>query len=175
MRKLPIAVAALALMTGAASAQTTNTLNTSPRPAPGAATTAPMQKENAINPLSQDDVSKIEGTSVYGNDDGKIGHISTVLMDPSSKKIDRLVVSAGGVLGVGGHRVAIPVEQFSWDADKGAFKLGTNVADLKQMPEWVEGGQQTATGSSIPPRDINKKPSDDSANPPNGAGDASSR
>ena len=127
MRKLPIAVAALALMTGAASAQTTNTLNTSPRPAPGAATTAPMHKENAINPLTQEDVSKIEGTSVYGNDDGKIGHVSTALMDPSSKKIDRLVVSAGGVLGVGGHRVAIPVEQFSWDADKGAFKLGTNV------------------------------------------------
>src|SRR5438270_10478851 len=122
MRKLPIAVAALALMTGAASAQTTNT---SPRPAPGATTTAPMHKETAINPLTQDDVSKIEGTSVYGNDDGKIGHISTALMDPSSKKIDRLVVSAGGVLGVGGHRVAMPVEQFPWDADTGAFKLGT--------------------------------------------------
>jgi sporulation protein YlmC with PRC-barrel domain len=164
MRKLPIAVAALALMTGAASAQTTNTLNTSPRPAPGAATTAPMHKENAINPLTQEDVSKIEGTSVYGNDDGKIGHVSTALMDPSSKKIDRLVVSAGGVL-----------EQFSWDADKGAFKLGTNVADLKQMPEWVEGGQQTATGSSQPPRDISK-PSDTSTNPPaNAGGDSSSK
>jgi hypothetical protein len=93
-----------------------------------------MHKENAINPLTQDDVSKIEGTSVYGNDDAKIGHISTELMDPSSKKIDRLVVSAGGVLGVGGHRVAIAVEQFSWDADKGAFKLGTTLAELKQMP-----------------------------------------
>ena len=172
MRKLPIAVAALALMTGAASAQTTNT---SPRPAPGAATTAPMHKETAINPLTQDDVSKIEGTSVYGNDDGKIGHISTALMDPSSKKIDRLVVSAGGVLGVGGHRVAIPVEQFSWDADKGAFKLGTNVADLKQMPEWVEGGQQTATGSSQPPRDMSK-PSGTSTSPPtNAGGDSSSK
>src|SRR5262249_32292933 len=123
MRKLPIAVAALALMTGAASAQT-NTLNTPPntppRPAPGAATTAPMHKAAAINPLTQEDVSKIDGTSVYGNNDEKIGHISTVLMDPSSKKIDRLVVTAGGVLGVGGHRVAIPVEQFSWDADKDA-------------------------------------------------------
>jgi sporulation protein YlmC with PRC-barrel domain len=175
MRKLPIAaVAALALMAGAASAQTTNTMN-SPRPAPGAATTAPMHKEAAINPLNQEDVSKIEGTAVYGNDDGKIGHVSTVLMDPSSKKIDRLVVIAGGVLGVGGHRVAIPVEQFSWDADKDAFKLGTTVAELKQMPEWVEGGQQTATGSSIPPRDMNNKPRDNSANPPNGAGDSSSR
>ena len=170
MRKLPIAVAALALMTGAASAQTTNT---SPRPAPGAATTAPMHKETAINPLTQDDVSKIEGTSVYGNDDGKIGHISTALMDPSSKKIDRLVVSAGGVLGVGGHRVAIPVEQFSWDGDKDAFKLGTTVAELKQMPEWVEGGQQTATGSSQPPRDLSNKPSDNTKSPSSGAGDSS--
>ncbi len=175
MRKLPIAtVAALALLTGAASAQMSTSPSSPARPAPGA-TTAPMQKEAAINPLSQEDVSKIEGTSVYGSDDGKIGHVSTALMDPSSKKIDRLVVSAGGVLGVGGHRVAIPVEQFSWDADKGAFKLGTNVADLKKMPEWVEGGQQTATGSSQPPRDMSK-PSDTSTNPPaNAGGDSSSK
>src|SRR5919205_25128 len=152
MRKLPIAtVAALALMTGAATAQMSTTPSSPARPAPGA-TTAPVHKEAAINPLTQEDVSKIEGTSVYGGDDGKIGHIATTLMDPSSKKIDRLVVTAGGVLGVGGHRVAIPVDQFSWDADKGAFKLGTTVAQLKQMPEWVEGQQTTATGSSLSPR-----------------------
>src|SRR5438067_7934362 len=172
MRKLPIAVAALALMTGAAAAQT-STSPSSPARAPGAATTAPMHKTAAINPLTQEDVSKLEGTSVYGNNDDKIGHISTILMDPSSKKIDRLVVSAGGVLGVGGHRVAIPVEQFSWDGDKDAFKLGTTVAELKQMPEWVEGGQQTATGSSQPPRDLSNKPSDNTKSPSSGAGDSS--
>src|SRR5438874_6650995 len=149
MRKLPIAtVAALALMTGAASAQMSTSPSSPARPAPGA-TTAPMQKEAAINPLSQEDVSKIEGTSVYGSDDGKIGHVSTALMDPSSKKIDRLVVTAGGVLGVGGHRVALPIDQFSWDADKAAFKLSTTMANLKSMPEWVEG-ETTATGSSMP-------------------------
>src|SRR5207249_4948819 len=134
----------------------------------GAATTAPMHKTAAINPLTQEDVSKIEGTSVYGNNDDKIGHISTILMDPSSKKIDRLVVTAGGVLGVGGHRVAVPVEQFSWDANRGTFKLGTTVAELKQMPEWIEG-QQTATGSSLSPRNestISKPPTP----PPAGAG-----
>ena len=168
MRKLPIAtVAALALLTGAASAQMSTSPSSPARPAPGA-TTAPMQKEAAINPLSQEDVSKIEGTSVYGSDDGKIGHVSTALMDPSSKKIDRLVVTAGGVLGVGGHRVAIPVEQFNWDADKGAFKLGTTVAELKQMPEWVEG-QQTATGSSLSPRN-DETPSKPTTPPPAGAG-----
>src|SRR2546423_13906155 len=93
MRKLPIAtVAALALMTGAASAQMSTSPSSPARPAPGA-TTAPMQKEAAINPLSQEDVSKIEGTSVYGSDDGKIGHASTALMDPSSTKTDPLLLT----------------------------------------------------------------------------------
>jgi hypothetical protein len=168
MPKLPIAaVAALALMTGAASAQMSTTPSSPARPAPSA-TTAPMPKETAINPLKQEDVSKIEGTTVHGSDDGKIGHVSTALMDPGSKKIDRLVVTAGGVLGVGGHRVAIPVEQFSWDADKGAFKLGTTVAELKQMPEWVEG-QQTAVGSSLSPRN-DATISKPATPPPAGAG-----
>jgi hypothetical protein len=176
MRKLPIAtIAAVALMAGAASAQTTTSPSSPARPAPGA-TTAPIQpihKEAAINPLTQDDVSKIDGTAVYGNDDSKIGHVSTELMDPSTKKIDRLVVTAGGVLGVGGHRVAIPVDQFSWDADKGAFKLGTTVAELKQMPEWVEGNE-TAIGSSQPPRDMPLTPRDSSnKTAPSGAGDSS--
>ena len=172
MRKLPIAaVAALALMTGVASAQSTSPSNPA-RPAPGA-TAAPVQKEAAINPLSQEDVSKIEGTTVYGSDEGKIRHVSTALMDPSSKKIDRLVVTAGGVLGVGGHRVAIPVEQFSWDADRGTFKLNTTVAELKQMPEWVEG-QQTMTGSNLSPRNDATTPRTTTP-PPAGAGDSSSR
>ena len=179
MRKLPIAaVAALALMTGVAAAQNSTSPSIPARPAPGATAAAapapaPMQKEAAINPLSQEDVSKIEGTTVYGSDDGKIGHVSTALMDPASKKIDRLVVTAGGVLGVGGHRVAIPVEQLSWDADKGAFKLNTTLAELKQMPEWVEG-QQTMTGSSLSPRNDTTTPRT-TTTPPAGAGDATSR
>ena len=173
MRKLPIAaVAALALMTGVAAAQNSTSPSSPARPAPGA-TAAPIQKEAAINPLSQEDVSKIEGTSVYGSDDGKIGHVSTSLMDPTSKKIDRLVVTAGGVLGVGGHRVAIPVEQLSWDADKGAFKLNTTLAELKQMPEWVEG-QQTMTGSSLSPRNDTMTPRT-TTTPSAGAGDSTSR
>jgi len=163
MRKIPIVtVAALALSTGAAPAQTpSNPMSTRP---PGATTTPAAPRPVAQNPLTQEDVANIDGTSVYGNDGKKIGHVSTALMDPQSKKIDRLVVTEGGVLGVGGHRVAIPVDRFSWDAEKGAFKLPQTVADVKSMREWVEGGQ-TATGSSQPPRNEPRIP-------PSGAGDS---
>jgi len=155
MRTIPIAAAAaIALLSTTALAQTSSPSS----PAPSA-TQPQVQRAPAINPLTKEDVSNIEGTSVYG-DDGKIGSVSTVLMEPSSKKIDRLVVTAGGVLGVGGHRVALPIDQFSWDADKAAFKLSTTMANLKSMPEWVEG-ETTATGSSMPAKKA----------PPSGAGD----
>jgi len=149
MHKIPIAAAAaLAMLTVAASAQTTPS-PTGPRPTtPGMAPPA-VQHAPAINPLTKDDVSNIEGTTVYGSDDAKLGHVSTVLMEPQTRKIDRLVVTAGGMLGVGGHRVALPIDQFKWDADKGAFRLSTTLASLKAMPEWVEG-VATATGSSSP-------------------------
>jgi opacity protein-like surface antigen len=152
MPKIPLAAAAaLALLTVAAAAQTTPSSPNGPRPpTPGATTSpAPVQRAPAINPLTKEDVSAIEGTTVY-NGDEKLGHISTVLMDPQSKKIDRLVVTAGGVLGVGGHRVAIPLDQFKWNGDKGVFTLSMTTASLKKMPEWVEGAT-TSTGSSQAP------------------------
>lgn len=147
MHKIAItAAAALASLTVAAAAQTPTT----PRPSPAtpSATQAPAPKP-AVNPLTQDVVSNIEGTAVYGSDKDKIGHVSNVLMDMQSKKIDRLVVTSGGVLGVGGHRVAIPVDQFKWDSQNGGFTLSMTTAKLKSMPEWVEGAK-TETGSSQP-------------------------
>lgn len=148
MHKIAItAVAALASLTVAAAAQTST--SPSPRPATPGAGTAPAPKP-VVNPLTQDVVSNIEGTAVYGTNNDKIGHVSDVLMDPQSKKIDKLVVTAGGVLGVGGHRVAIPVDEFKWDSKNGGFMLSKTDAQLKSMPEWKEG-EKTSTGSSAPP------------------------
>jgi len=153
MRTIPIATAALLVaLAGAASAGVPTTAD--PLGPLAQATPRPPAAHEVINPLIKGDVSGIEGIDVYG-DDGKLGYVSTVLIDPQSKKPDRLVVAAGGVLGIGGRRVAIPVDQFKWEPDKGAFRLMTTMAGLRSIPEWVEG-PDTATGSSLPPR--NEKP-----------------
>ncbi len=150
MRAIPIAaVAVLAMLAGAASAGLPTTPD-QPGTLAQASPQASVAGEPAVNPLTKGDVSSVEGTSVYG-DDGKLGYVSTALIDPQTKKIDRLVVSAGGVLGIGGHRVAIPVDQFKWEADKAAFRLMTTIASIRAMPQWVEGAD-TAAGSSQPPR-----------------------
>lgn len=94
---------------------------------------APMK-----NPLSSEDISQINGASVAGSDGSKIGSVSTVLMDPSSKKVDRLVIAEGGVLGVGAHKVALPVDAFHWDAQSHNFVIQKTSDDLKAMPEWQQ-------------------------------------
>lgn len=118
MRLVSITAAALALSTSVAFAQMAPTpggLSTPPNSsggigAPGAA--APPHVP-AVNPLTTEDVSHITGTAVYGSDDKKLGSISHVLMKPDSKTIDRLVVAEGGLLGIGAHNVALPIDQFT--------------------------------------------------------------
>jgi sporulation protein YlmC with PRC-barrel domain len=149
MRTIPIVAAAvLAVTSGMAFAQTTPARPGSPAPS---ATTAPAKPAPVPNPLKQDDVSQIDGSTVYGTDNDSLGKVSRVLMNPESKQIDRLVISSGGVVGIGAHRVAIPIDKFTWDSDKGGFKLPMTAANVKSMPEWAEGGQ-TATGSSSAPK-----------------------
>ncbi len=132
------AVSSLALLAGPALAQTSN-------PSMGGAgqmnrpsTAASQPRAPMPNPLTMEDVSQIKGTAVYDSSGSKIGNISTVLMQPSSKTIDRLVVGEGGILGVGSHHVALPVDAFSWDSEKGGFTLAKTSADLRSMPEWQQ-------------------------------------
>src|SRR5665213_2019385 len=94
---------------------------------------APMK-----DPLASEDISQIDGSAVVAGDGSSIGKVSTVLMDPSSKKIDRLVVAEGGVLGVGAHKVALPVDTFHWDGGKRSFTIQKTADDLKAMPEWTQ-------------------------------------
>jgi hypothetical protein len=153
MRAISIAaVSAVALLTASTYAQSQSPpVNTTPRSTSPAYSPAPAPKAPAQNPLKQEDVSKIEGTSVVGIDGKKLGDVSKVLMKPEDKTIDRLVVRSGGLLGVGGHLVAMPIDAFSWDADAAAFKIATTADDLKSLAEWQEPGTaSTATGSSTP-------------------------
>ncbi len=147
-RNLLIAASVLACLATPALAQTTpRTTGTGTSPPRAAPQAAPKP-----DPLKQEDVSQIKGTAVYGSDGKKTGSISTVLMKPDSKTIDRLVVGAGGVLGVGARDVALPVDQFRWDASKGGFKVAKTEDELKKMPEWrAAGGAGGASGSSTAP------------------------
>ena len=68
------------------------------------------------------------------------------------------LAGAGGLLGVGARDVAMPIDQFHWDAAKGGFKIAKTEDDLKKMPEWKAAldssgstGYTTAPGSGARP------------------------
>ena len=113
--------------------------------APSSSSSAPMK-----DPLSSEDISQIDGSSVVASDGTSIGKVSTVLMDPASKKVDRLVIAEGGVLGVGAHKVALPVDSFHWDAQKHQFTIQKTADDLKAMPEWQQPQLAAAPSDSAP-------------------------
>jgi hypothetical protein len=144
------ATAALALVAAPVMAQAPGS-STTPRPggAPGATGQTAVPRAPMPNPLTQEDVSRVKGTDVYGTDDKKIGSVDTVLMNPQSKSIDRLVVKTGGVLGVGGRDVALPVDQFNWDSSKEGFRLSKTADELKNMPEWKAASVGSSSGSSV--------------------------
>jgi hypothetical protein len=144
------AVSALALLAAPALAQTASPGAGPSRSLGGPPATA--QQAPKPNPLKQEDVTRITGTAVYGSDSKKIGTVDAVLMNPESKSIDRLVVGAGGVLGIGAHDVALPLDQFHWDAQQGGFTLAKTEAQLKGMPAWTASGSTSPmSGSSTPP------------------------
>lgn len=105
--KLITTASVLILMAAPVLAQTAPPSSTTRTPSSGSSMSAPPAavKTPAPDPLKMEDVSKITGSAVYGTDDSKIGSVSTLLMKPEDKTIDRLVVSEGGVLGVGAHKI----------------------------------------------------------------------
>jgi sporulation protein YlmC with PRC-barrel domain len=153
VRTIAIAAVSALLLSGTATLAQTSSSPGSPgvHPvAPGSPPAKMAAPSTTPNPLNQEDISKIEGKSVYGTDRSSLGSITTVLMNPQKRTIDRLVIESGGVLGVGAHRYAVPLDKFTWDAQRGGFIVGMDEKALKSQPEWVEGANPES-GSSPPP------------------------
>jgi hypothetical protein len=112
--------------------------------APPLGTSQPAPGAEYPNPLLTENLAKLRGTDVRGGDDKKVGDIETALMKPDSKQVDRVVVDVGGILGLGTHRIALSIDDLSWDPKTGVFRVSKTQDELKQMPEWQE---PTATPS----------------------------
>jgi sporulation protein YlmC with PRC-barrel domain len=79
--------------------------------------------------------SKLLHADVYNDENKKIGKIEDMIVSPDGK-VSVAVIDVGGFLGIGKHRVAIPVDQFSdINAKKLVLPKATKDA-LKAMPEF---------------------------------------
>ena len=134
-REIIAAASVLALMTGAAMAQ-----STSPgagNPATGGPTATNMNQTGQSQAGGQFvSADHLLGKNVYGKDNEKIGEVEDVILD-SNGQATQLVVASGGFLGIGEKQVAVDYAPTNWDQAQDRIQLsGMTRDDIKNMPEF---------------------------------------
>ncbi len=80
--------------------------------------------------------SRVIGAAVNGGDNTQLGSVDDLILTPDHK-VAFAIVSVGGVLGVGGKLVAVPIAQLQAAGD-GRFTLpGATKDSLGAMPNFV--------------------------------------
>lgn len=119
MRLIPAVLVACTLAAPMAMAQTTTTPSTAA--APVAAT-------------GQWRASKLVGVDIYNEQNDKIGDINDVILD-SSGKVDGVVVSVGGFLGMGEHDVMMKLDQIKFSNKAGTTTTGSTGSSKQWYPD----------------------------------------
>ena len=95
----------------------------------------------SVRPLPEDPrgwyASDLKGREVFGSEGEKLGELDDFAVDPRSGKIEYVIVSSGGVLGVGSTLRAVPVQAIQHGKAAGTerrFTLEVNENRWKQAP-----------------------------------------
>lgn len=96
--------------------------------------------------------NKLIGADVKGASNEKIGDVTEVLVSTDGK-VNAIIVSVGGFLGMGDRRVALPWEQlrFSSEGSDLVVMASATKEQLKEMPEYrdpARASSERATGQS---------------------------
>ena len=91
---------------------------------------------DAITQISQEDASqwpasKLIGMNVYNDSNERIGDISDLLVGQSGK-IQAVILSVGGFLGMGKHLVAVKFENLKWVTTSGSASRAPDPAGTSE-------------------------------------------
>ena len=91
-----------------------------------------MASERPAHPLIPAD--RVNGTDVYDTSGEKLGKIEDVAIEKTSGEVAYAILSFGGVLGIGARYHPVPWRLLKYDADKGAYVIPMDKADLEKAP-----------------------------------------
>jgi hypothetical protein len=81
---------------------------------------------------------KVEGTSVYGAHDNKIGTIERVMIDKLSGRVSYAVLAFGGFLGLGNDHYPLPWQSLKYDTRLGGYVTGVTEDQLRGAPKYSD-------------------------------------
>lgn len=111
--------------------------------------------------------SKVIGMPVKNMQDEKLGDINNLLVDIHSGRIVAVVISSGGVLGLGDDLTAVPSSVLSFNAERKAVQMDASKDMLARAPhfksnQWPDFGDRTFAESVYRPFNVEPYFSDNS-------------
>ena len=79
---------------------------------------------------------KVEGTTVYGADNRKIGSVQRIMLDKVSGKVAYAVISFGGFLGIGEDYYPMPWSKLVYDTQLGGYRVAVTEDQLRGAPKF---------------------------------------
>ena len=80
---------------------------------------------------------KVDGTAVYGSDDGRIGSIKRIILEKRGGRVAYAVLSFGGFLGVGDDHYPLPWSALTYDTNLGGYVTNVDRARLDDAPRYT--------------------------------------
>lgn len=80
---------------------------------------------------------KVLGAGIINANDESLGSVDDLILDRGTGRVEYVVLSKGGVLGIGSKEVAIPFASFDYDYAKDKFRLNATL-------EYIENAKQFA-------------------------------
>jgi hypothetical protein len=99
----------------------------------------PVEDDMAIEADEQGNLignDKVEGSTVYGADNTKIGSIERLMIEKVSGKVSYAVLSFGGFLGIGDDHYPLPWHSLSYDTGLDGYVTNLTESQLKGAPKY---------------------------------------
>ncbi len=81
---------------------------------------------------------KVEGTTVYSPDGGKLGSIDNLIIDKRSGQVRYAALEFGGFLGMGTDRYPIPWGMLTYDTNLDGYVVPLQQDQLEKAPRYTE-------------------------------------
>lgn len=92
-----------------------------------------LQTDENIRLISS---KKVEGTTVFGEDGERIGHIDSFMVDKYSGRVAYAVLSFGGTMGFGESLFPLPWSSLTYDENLDGYVLSISAEQLSRAPKF---------------------------------------
>ena len=83
--------------------------------------------------------NKVEGTAVYNEGGDKLGTIHNFMLDKLSGQVEYVVLSFGGLFGLGNDYYPLPWDSLSYDTDQRGYIVDIDKEVLEAAPRYSAG------------------------------------